>query len=66
MPCYDDRNSVDYQRKEWLHNSPVAQMLCEVCTLLEMKGEIAGLSAETKQWWEDHQLRDMKRTGGAA
>jgi hypothetical protein len=62
VPCYDSRNEPAYvraeARKEWRHNSDVAQMLCTI--LKECRPEtIATLPEEIQQWWAEHQARDQ-------
>lgn len=70
MPCYDSRSSPDYVRQEsfeeFRHNSPVAEMLCEVMTKITASKDynallIANLSPDVLIWWEEHQKRDKNK-----
>jgi hypothetical protein len=71
MPCYDERNSassqVEASRKEWLHNSPIAELLCELMTKLAQQPRLYPESAlypkgsKLWYWWQDHQERDRKK-----
>lgn len=66
MPCYDSRDDqprVDLERemRAWVHNSPVAQMLCEVMGILEREQLIKRVSWETYRWWCEHQRRDAAK-----
>lgn len=65
MPCYDPRSEPAYQvaeaRKEWMHNSPVAEMLCTI--LKAIKPELIKYYPEDIQrWWAEHQARDAEKT----
>ena len=65
MPCYDPRNEPGYVlaegKREWVHNSPVAQMLCEAMHLLEKHSPGVPVSDDLAQWWIAHQARDAER-----
>lgn len=69
MPCYDDRDSpanvaaeaVTRARKEFRHNSDVAQMLCSLIKALEAYGVTSLIDRPTAQWWEEHKKRDEAR-----
>lgn len=70
MPCYDERNEPSYvraeavaeARKSFLHNSPVAELLCFVLTNTVPSKRAPLLAANSKlaHWWKDHQERDRK------
>lgn len=77
MPCYDHRNDPSYireemredtmrkveaARKSFLHNSPVAELLCYVLTNTVPSKRAPLLAANSKLacWWNDHQERDRK------
>lgn len=77
MPCYDERNDPSYIRAElqedtrrkveearvsFLHNSPVAELLCFVMTNTVPSKRAPLLAANSKLacWWRDHQERDRK------
>lgn len=73
MPCYDGRENerqvdVDYEdrarlRKEWEHNSPVAELLCSVLKRLPVmvRGGLINETPALGVWWEEHQKRDAGR-----
>jgi hypothetical protein len=66
MPCYDSRNEPEYVRaeamKEFMHNSPVAEMLCLCLGLLEDNVvDFPSLPPAVHQWWEEHKARDAAR-----
>jgi hypothetical protein len=69
MPCYDGRDRPEEVRKEALaefrHNSPVAEMLCGLITVLQAEKrtipDIPGLAA----WWIEHRRRDAIRSSGS-
>lgn len=66
MPCYDSRCEPEYvaqaavaaARDEWLHNSPVAEMLCSVLGTLSAT-ELAKQSIHVQRWWNAHKDRDI-------
>ena len=70
MPCYDSRSDPSYVREEavaearksFLHNSPVAELLCYVLTNTVPSKRAPLLAANSKlaHWWADHQERDRK------
>ena len=64
MPCYDSRTDSSYVREEALrefrHNSPVAELLCEALTLLHA-GRSGDCSPALHQWWVEHQARDANK-----
>ncbi len=70
MPCYDGRDSLDSIRfevkeklkQEYLHDSPVAEMLCKVLGNTPEQ-VIFDLPKEIRQWWAEHQLRDLQKEG---
>lgn len=61
MPCYDSRSDPSYvryeARKEFRHNSDVAEMLCRLCKVVDP----LLLDHETHQWWVEHQTRDAAK-----
>ena len=64
MPCYDSRNDPeniwDEARRDFRHNSDVAEMLCTVLRLprnSDLLHEVPGLS----RWWKEHQERDARK-----
>lgn len=71
MPCYDGRDSVSYARnearsearaeafREFRHNSPVAEMLCEAMQIIEANG--LPVSVNLANWWVEHKIRDSRR-----
>jgi len=73
MPCYDERNEPAYVRaeaeREWMHNSPVAELLCSVMRRLEREGMKPYTAASSMcnkdpalaRWWRDHLARDRAR-----
>jgi len=69
MPCYDGRDSAESRsaeavqaaRKEFRHNSDVAQMLCDTLKKLEADNALHLVSVPTQIWWEEHKARDAKR-----
>lgn len=78
MPCYDHRNDPSYIRAElqedtkrqvekarvsFLHNSPVAELLCFTLSNLDEATRRELINGEPKlgYWWRDHQERDRKR-----
>lgn len=82
MPCYDHRNDPSYireelredtkrqveaARKSFLHNSPVAELLCYTMKNLSLANRMALLDGNTKLrcWWNDHQERDRKEAASA-
>lgn len=72
MPCYDGRENerqvnVTYEhegrlRKEWMHNSPIAELLCYVMRNLNHAQSVDLRAGNSKlgHWWNDHQVRDAK------
>jgi hypothetical protein len=66
MPCYEPpRNpravEADCARR-FRHNSPVAEMLCEAMTLLEVLCPVGvRFSPQLLQWWKEHNIRDAIR-----
>ncbi len=68
MPCYDSRDSSENARaeamREFRHNSPVAEMLCEVMRRISLKGMLYECSPAVVQWWEEHQRRDAAKEAG--
>ena len=78
MPCYDGRTAAEERAeyeasrererntllKEYLHNSPAAEMLCYVLRELEEAEEpvkIQHLPANIHKWWEEHKIRDAEK-----
>lgn len=73
MPCYDGRENerqvtVTYEhegrlRKEWMHNSPIAELLCTAMSNLQGVQRDALIRKDPKlgHWWNDHQERDRKK-----
>lgn len=66
MPCYDNRDSPsevrEEARKDFRHNSDVAEMLCHVLSNIHPFA-IATLPENIQQWWQEHQIRDAARKG---
>lgn len=64
MPCYDDRDEPAYvlaeARKEWMHNSPVAEMLCDLMKQVAASGKV-NLTADVLAWWREHEARDKRK-----
>lgn len=77
MPCYDHRDDPSYIRAElqedtrrkveearvsFLHNSPVAELLCFVMTNTppSKRGPLLIANSKLACWWRDHQVRDRK------
>lgn len=64
MPCYDSRNEPDNVRaealREFTHNSPVAEMLCDLMRQAD-DGYVIDFSPELLAWWEEHKARDAAR-----
>lgn len=77
MPCYDGRENerqvlVDYEdreklRREWFHNSPIAELLCSVMKEVPPFVRDSLLLDNTKlaHWWHDHKERDRKKAASA-
>lgn len=67
MPCYDSRNDASYQvdeaRQQWMHNSPVAEMLCRTLRKAERSGLELDRFCDTSTlvWYEAHKKRDRER-----
>lgn len=66
MPCYDERDSTAEElaaaRKEFRHNSDVAEMLCRLCHLIEDDPGIPNLlDVDTQRWFEEHKKRDANK-----
>jgi hypothetical protein len=75
MPCYDAgyeaQSRFDEQvrrEKEWLHNSPVAELLCGVLSNLpaSMIADAVRRDPKVGHWWNDHQERDRKKAAQEA
>lgn len=66
MPCYDNRNDASYVRAEaikaFMHNSPIAQMLCALMKQIE-SGAITEWPEGLWEWWEEHKARDESAKG---
>lgn len=66
MPCYDHRDSPsevrEEARKDFRHNSDVAEMLCHVLTHTHPSA-IATMPENLRVWWTEHQTRDAQRNG---
>ena len=77
MPCYDHcddpsyiraelqedtRRKVEEARVSFLHNSPVAELLCYVMRNLPLSQRyvLLGKNSKLSCWWRDHQIRDRK------
>lgn len=69
MPCYtevtEEERAAGY-RREFRHNSDVAQMLCKVlrwCEAFPMStGDISHhFGKEVKDWYVEHKERDLKK-----
>lgn len=73
MPCYDGRENerqvdVDYEdrarlRKEWTHNSPVAELLCTALKNLPLnqRRNLFEIDQRLAVWWSEHKRRDAAR-----
>lgn len=72
MPCYDGRenerqvlvNDVDRERlrKEWRHNSPVAELLCYLLkNSPAARNEHCQNNPKLAKWWAEHQERDRRK-----
>lgn len=74
MPCYDDRNSSESIRKDFRHNSDVAEMLCALCAKhaayfgrnrepypVTEKDALDAVHPGLFAWWEEHKARDAKK-----
>lgn len=65
MPCYDPMSDSSYKvaeaRMEWMHNSPVAEMLCSVMKEIEAERLLEIVSPDVRAWWEDHKKRDANK-----
>ena len=66
MPCYDNRDSPSEvraeARKDFRHNSDVAEMLCHVLTHVP-PSDIQTMPKNIQVWWTEHQARDATRKG---
>lgn len=65
MPCYDSRDDpssmLKEAREDWMHNSPVAEMLCWAMTMLdraEVSHIVTPISEAADAWWAEHKARD--------
>ena len=67
MPCYDHRDSPEYQvaeaRQNFRHNSDVAEMLCYVLSNINPV-HIATMPENIQVWWKEHQERDALKQKG--
>jgi hypothetical protein len=68
MPCYDGRDTgervsdaVESARREFRHNSDVAELLCAQCRALEQLGHKDLIHRAVLAWWEEHKERDRKK-----
>lgn len=67
MPCYDERNDPAYQiaeaRKDWVHNSPVAELLCGLLTSMTNleRAPFLAMQPRLRAWWIEHQKRDADK-----
>ena len=66
MPCYDggygDSLKEEKLLKEFEHNSPVAEILCDVCLQMTDAGLDPGnVSEKLRVWWEEHKKRDKNK-----
>lgn len=65
MPCYDSRNEPDYvraeARREFRHNSDVAEMLCWLMVKIQAQEPITEIPIELATWWIEHKARDEAR-----
>ena len=68
MPSYDSRNDPSAVRaealREFRHNSPVAEFLCEAMTRLESHQLAGTCSPELRAWWSAHKNRDANKSAG--
>jgi len=64
MPCYDSRNEPAYvtaeAKREFRHNSDVAEMLCWVMVQIERGEPITEIPVELAGWWIEHKKRDAE------
>lgn len=74
MPCNDGspfpsscdcKAAVSAAKKRWLHNSPIAELLCTVLKQVDKLPHpvrssirLSDLPIEVQQWWREHQRRD--------
>jgi hypothetical protein len=62
MPCYDGRESqhfaVEEARREFRHNSDVAEMLCRLMRQLESNADELEIPVSLQMWWYEHKQRD--------
>jgi hypothetical protein len=65
MPCYDSRNEPENVRREareeWMHNSPVAEMLCEAMSIIQDNLSVSYMTPRLHAWWTAHRQRDALR-----
>ncbi|AUV61799.1 hypothetical protein FDJ28_gp53 [Pseudomonas phage Bjorn] len=70
MPCYDPRDTdpelarrdgYESAKREFTHNSPVAELLCYLLTNSPAARTHAATNPALGRWWRDHQARDAKR-----
>jgi hypothetical protein len=76
MPCnnnnYDeelDSIRIEKEKKKFIHNSPVSEMLCKIISHIGMENienclnphEPIEFIQELKNWWQEHRKRDVKR-----
>lgn len=54
MPCYDGRESIDYDSRE---RAMLRRLLCEATYLL---GDHPGMSAQLKYWVAEHAQEDQR------
>jgi len=65
MPCYDSRSDANTSegraemRKDFRHNSDVAEMLCGMCRVVEARGLF--IPTDVYEWWKEHKARDAAR-----
>lgn len=78
MPCYDGQwdgpmsrscgSEIRTAKKRWRHNSPVAEMLCDVIKKVDALPyptrsslRLTDLPADAQEWWKEHQRRDARK-----
>lgn len=66
MPCYDSRSDPDYvredARREFRHNSDVAELLCFVLSHpMSVVQACLNNNPALAKWWAEHAERDRKK-----
>lgn len=65
MPCYTPPPTYEEELASWTerlsHDSPTAEILCEVMQLADDRGETARMPIKAVLWWAEHKRRDTER-----